>query len=725
MAAVSEKILGSTHILCDIEGTTTSISFVKDTLFPYALKNVEEYLKNNWNEEATKTVVAALREQAEEDKKAEVEGVTMISAGDSEDIIPEIVKNVEWQMSKDRKTGSLKTLQGLVWAKGYKDGTIKGHVYDDVQKAFEQWTESGRKIYIYSSGSVDAQKLLFEHSEQGNLLKYLAGHYDTKIGAKREKESYESILKNIESSGEKALFLTDVYAEAKAAKEAGLNVVLLDRPGNVELSEEERKEFTVITTFSDLSFEQVPKEENGGVVANGGGKRKIEETTEVSEEDQAQEPPSKVTKVEDEKKAKSIEENGTTDTKGTVDEPPKPSSTDAPAPKPTEEMEVDGGEAPAKSDSQEEKAVEKMEEDSPVEKLEKTEKMDLDKPVDKPVETEKQSTGTSDKTDDTVEKKETEVIEPKEKESEKTEPTEKKDSTPLVKPDEKEVESKAVDENDGDKKADEKDLKTPAEEPKDDAKTKVDEKQTKSVDDKVEKTVVDSSKVADTSLAVEDKKVEEDKTVPKDTPIEKEKDVIKEKGKEEVAGDIPKKSDLPVEDNKEATSTEAKTEDAPVVEDVKSAPTATTDGVETEKTNSDIVSTTTTDTDETGTSKNSKEGEAEAAPKSEAEVNGKESEAKVTTNGDAGSSVAEEEKNGGGDSDKENDTSLNNCEATEEVNGEKTNGTTTTTTATATTTESSTDAEEVTSTEIKAKKVIEPVVTAPVVTPAPPIEAES
>uniref|UniRef100_A0A182SUN1 Enolase-phosphatase E1 n=1 Tax=Anopheles maculatus TaxID=74869 RepID=A0A182SUN1_9DIPT len=265
-----------------------------DTLFPYALKNVEEYLKNNWNEDATKTVVAALREQAEEDKKAEVEGVTTISAGDSEDIIPEIVKNVEWQMSKDRKTGSLKTLQGLVWAKGYKDGTIKGHVYDDVQKAFEQWTESGRKIYIYSSGSVDAQKLLFEHSEQGNLLKYLAGHYDTKIGAKREKESYESILKNIESSGEEALFLTDVYAEAKAAKEAGLNVVLLDRPGNVELSEEERKEFTVITTFSDLAFEQeVPKEENGVAAIANGGKRKIEETAEVSEEDQAQVYPNK------------------------------------------------------------------------------------------------------------------------------------------------------------------------------------------------------------------------------------------------------------------------------------------------------------------------------------------------------------------------------------------------------------------------------------------------
>lgn len=267
MAAVSfdEKVLAAKTVICDIEGTTSSISFVKDVLFPYALKNVEEYLKTHWKEDATKTVVAALREQADEDKKAEVEGVVTIPAEDSEDVIPDVVKNVEWQMSLDRKTGALKTLQGLVWAKGYKDGSIKGHVYEDVKKALEQWSEGGRKVYIYSSGSVDAQKMLFEHSEQGDLVKYLSGYYDTKIGAKKEKDSYEAILKKVETTGEDALFLTDVVAEAKAAKEAGLNVVLLDRPGNAELSEDDRKEFTVVSSFSDLPFESVkPAESKNG-----------------------------------------------------------------------------------------------------------------------------------------------------------------------------------------------------------------------------------------------------------------------------------------------------------------------------------------------------------------------------------------------------------------------------------------------------------------------------
>lgn len=309
MAAVTfdEKILAAKSIICDVEGTTSSISFVKETLFPYALKNVEEYLKANWNEDATKTVVAALREQADEDKKAEVEGALTIPAGDSEDIIPDIVKYVEWQTSRDAKTGSLKTLQGLVWAKGYKDGSIKGHVYEDVSKALEQWTESGRKVYIYSSGSVDAQKLLFEHSEQGDLVKYLAGHYDTKIGAKTEKDSYAAILKNIEATAEEALFLTDVVAEAKAAKEAGLNVVVLDRPGNAELSEDDRKEFTVVSSFADIPLKPAvvaEKEENEVAAAaaeattesaeaeTNGAKRKIDEAQEGAE-DEAQVYPNK------------------------------------------------------------------------------------------------------------------------------------------------------------------------------------------------------------------------------------------------------------------------------------------------------------------------------------------------------------------------------------------------------------------------------------------------
>ncbi|XP_049284998.1 enolase-phosphatase E1 [Anopheles funestus] len=668
VVALSEKVLSAKSIICDIEGTTTSISFVKDTLFPYALKNVEEYLKNNWNEDATKTVVAALREQAEEDKKAELEGVTTISAGESEDIIPEIVKNVEWQMSQDRKTGSLKTLQGLVWAKGYKDGTIKGHVYDDVQKAFEQWTETGRKIYIYSSGSVDAQKLLFEHSEKGNLLKYLTGHYDTKIGAKREKESYESILKNIESSAEETLFLTDVYAEAKAAKDAGLNVVLLDRPGNVKLSEEERKEFTVISTFSDLSFE-VEKKENGDSVSNG--KRKIEDTIEeaTQEKDQAQEPPAKVTKVEEDKPKESTENGTTTDDKGTVDPSPPTEPVES---KSSEKMEVDGGEAAKNSDSNDvEKVVEKMEEDTTEEKTEGTEKMDLDKNVESVDETVKPNTENGEKT---------EAVE-KEAEIEKVDKVVEKEDPPVT--DNTAESVKIADEKDGEQK-DKEEVKTTTETEKDPEVVKKDEA-TNAVVDKVE-TTVDSS----TSDPVVEEKKDEGKETKETLETEKEPKTV-----EATTTDASAQPDA---------SAEKKVADEEVKKQDETNDEVNTDKVDCEKTNNDIVTTT---TDNEQASKNSSEGETDEAKA--AEVNGTVTEAKPTANG---SSAGDEEKNGS-DSDKENDTSLNNCEA-DEANAEKTNGTAAT---------ESTNAEDVTSTEIKAKKVIEPVTAA--VTPAPPIEADS
>lgn len=113
-------------------------------------------------------------------------------------------------MSLDRKTTSLKTLQGLVYPKGYKDGKIKAQVYEDAAKAMEQWVSTGHKIFIYSSGSVDAQKLLFAHTEHGDLSAHIANYFDTAVGAKQESKSYAAIAKEIDFAPEEIVFLTDV-----------------------------------------------------------------------------------------------------------------------------------------------------------------------------------------------------------------------------------------------------------------------------------------------------------------------------------------------------------------------------------------------------------------------------------------------------------------------------------------------------------------------------------
>ncbi|KAF7394748.1 hypothetical protein HZH66_007922 [Vespula vulgaris] len=224
-----ETMLSQTTILVDIEGTTTSISFVKETLFPYVRENLKKYIDTNWDDDKFKQDYHKLKEQAKKDEEDKVEGFIPIVDSNMEEEKESLMKNILWQMDNDRKTGALKQLQGHMWQEAYKSTAIKGHVYDDVPKALESWMNDGKKIYVYSSGSVEAQKLLFGNSEQGDLLKYFSGFFDTEIGAKQECDSYKNILSKIGEKPDNVIFLTDIVREAAAAKEAGLLPVIVIR----------------------------------------------------------------------------------------------------------------------------------------------------------------------------------------------------------------------------------------------------------------------------------------------------------------------------------------------------------------------------------------------------------------------------------------------------------------------------------------------------------------
>ncbi|CAH0400469.1 unnamed protein product [Chilo suppressalis] len=241
-------------LLLDIEGTTTSISFVKEKLFPYAEENVKQFLDSQWESDDVKGAVSALRKLALEDKEKNVDGVVAIPGEDAskEDQIEGLVNSVKWQMSSDRKAGPLKLLQGLIWKQGYDSGDIKGHVYDDVLPALEQWRATeGQKIYIYSSGSVDAQKLLFGQSLAGDLLPHIDGHFDTAVGAKQEAVSYVKIAEKIGCQPAEILFLTDILKEAEAARESGLEAALVSREGNASLPDDTT--FPVIHSLQQLA----------------------------------------------------------------------------------------------------------------------------------------------------------------------------------------------------------------------------------------------------------------------------------------------------------------------------------------------------------------------------------------------------------------------------------------------------------------------------------------
>lgn len=230
----------SRAVILDVEGTTTSIAFVYDRLFPYVRRVIDGFLATHWGEPAVVGAVVALRRQAAEDRAAGFEGaVEVLGSPEATDerVRLSAVASVHWQMDHDRKTTSLKTLQGLIWRSGYRHGELQGHVYPDVPEALRRWKSAGVPVYIYSSGSIAAQKLLFSCSEAGDLTPLLAGHFDTTTGPKKAASSYVTIAEAIGLPPAAIGFATDSLEEARAAAEAGVRAVLSVRPGTETLPE--------------------------------------------------------------------------------------------------------------------------------------------------------------------------------------------------------------------------------------------------------------------------------------------------------------------------------------------------------------------------------------------------------------------------------------------------------------------------------------------------------
>lgn len=235
-------------ILLDIEGTITSIDFVKDTLFPYVTEVLEDYVYKHWEDENFQADLELLQMQAINDSN--LEGFIPIETGDNAK--NSVIDNVLWQMCIDRKTTALKQLQGHIWKDGYESGFLRGHLYADVLPVLSELTGMGKKIYTYSSGSTEAQKYLFQYSMYGNVSSIFTKFFDTKMGPKNSEISYKNIATEIGVNSSDILFLTDVLVEAEAAIKAGCNAGLLVRPGNAPLDPENISKFKVMKTLDEL-----------------------------------------------------------------------------------------------------------------------------------------------------------------------------------------------------------------------------------------------------------------------------------------------------------------------------------------------------------------------------------------------------------------------------------------------------------------------------------------
>jgi len=187
---------------------------------------MHDYLNQHWLAEDVQDDLALLREEHTNDLQQGLNPPEFPADLES------ATEYIYWLMDRDRKSTPLKSLQGKIWQEGYEAGELLSQVYDDVPPALNRWHQQGKQIYIYSSGSVLAQKLLFGHTVAGDLTPLLSGYFDTTIGAKQEAESYRRIAASIQQSPETILFVSDVVAELEAASAAGMQCVLSLRPGN-------------------------------------------------------------------------------------------------------------------------------------------------------------------------------------------------------------------------------------------------------------------------------------------------------------------------------------------------------------------------------------------------------------------------------------------------------------------------------------------------------------
>ncbi len=233
-----------THVLLDIEGTTCPVSFVSDTLFPYAARELGPYLLRRRDDDQVQALVEAVMEAWKLDpapvaqqllnsarerssKRAEIEA----TAGSA---IPHlncelIVPYLQWLIAVDRKFTPLKELQGLVWHEGYTRGELIGTLFEEVPDTLKQWHQQGLVLGVYSSGSVAAQKLLYGHSQAGDLCPLFSHWFDTHIGSKQDANSYKCICEAMEAKPEQVLFVSDSETELQAASAANLQLAYSNR----------------------------------------------------------------------------------------------------------------------------------------------------------------------------------------------------------------------------------------------------------------------------------------------------------------------------------------------------------------------------------------------------------------------------------------------------------------------------------------------------------------
>jgi enolase-phosphatase E1 len=243
-------MINQQHLLLDIEGTTCPVSFVSDVLFPFAKQELSHYIKQHWHKTPhNKPIQAAKTEWLDDLSPESMQIKQQVIEGETEEI-EALIQYLEHLINIDKKSTALKDLQGKIWKHGYSNGGLKSQLFPETAECLREWREQGLTLSVYSSGSIQAQKLLYRNSPAGDLEKLFSHWFDTHTGPKKSTESYIRIAEQLHSSPNKIWFVSDNGAECDSARLAGMHTLFSLRDGNPD---RDPRDHTVVQSLREVS----------------------------------------------------------------------------------------------------------------------------------------------------------------------------------------------------------------------------------------------------------------------------------------------------------------------------------------------------------------------------------------------------------------------------------------------------------------------------------------
>ena len=243
-------MMNQQHLLLDIEGTTCPVSFVSEVLFPFAKQELSDYIKQHWDKSPkSKPIQAAKKEWLDDQSPGSNQIKQQFMKGEIEEI-DGLIQYLKHLISIDKKSTALKDLQGKIWELGYKNGELKSQLFPETARCLREWREQGLTLSVYSSGSIQAQKLLYRHSPAGDLEKLFSHWFDTHTGPKKSTESYTTIAQQLHSPPDNIWFVSDNGAECDSARSAGMHTLFSLRDGNPD---RDPRDHTVVQSLREVS----------------------------------------------------------------------------------------------------------------------------------------------------------------------------------------------------------------------------------------------------------------------------------------------------------------------------------------------------------------------------------------------------------------------------------------------------------------------------------------